>query len=99
MVISSDAVAYNFTFLGVTVAFTSSGVISIIGMIIGIIGLIMGFQRNAEMRRSNDLKERELNAKAKDSETKAKSKANRESETEKQTKKQILNNNDHEAEQ
>lgn len=75
--INTDAIAYNFTFLGVTVAFTSQGIISAIGMIIGVIGLIMGFQRNKVMRdsakenkRANDLKERELNAKAKDSEKK-----------------------------
>lgn len=72
----TDTTSYSFILFGATISFTSSGVVSGIGLLIGIAGIIIGLQRNGEMRRArleskraNDLKERELDAKAKDSET------------------------------
>lgn len=72
----TDTTSYSFILFGATISFTSSGIVSGIGLLIGIAGIIIGLQRNGEMRRArleskraNDLKERELDAKAKDSET------------------------------
>lgn len=62
-----DNASFSFMFWGVTISVTFQGVISAIGVIIGIAGVVIGFQRNREMKRSNDLKERELDAKAKNS--------------------------------
>lgn len=71
---SSEPVGYTLTFWGVTFTLTFQGVMSIIGMAIGIAGIIMSYMSLKERRlsrleskRANDLKEEELNAKAKDS--------------------------------
>ena len=66
----TDNTAYSFMFFGATISFTMNGVISVLGILIGIAGVAIGIQRNREMKRSNDLKERELNnAEAKNSKT------------------------------
>lgn len=63
---TSDNIAYSFVFWGVTLTVTLNGIMSFIGLLIGIAGVVIGFQRNRQIKRANDLKERELeNAEAK----------------------------------
>ena len=57
----TDNTAYSFMFFGATLSFTMNGIISMLGILIGVAGVVIGIQRNREMKRANDLKERELN--------------------------------------
>ena len=70
----SNGTGYTLTFLGGTFAVTTADILQILGIIglfaglaISAWGHLINRQRTAEMRRSNDLKERELNASSKDS--------------------------------
>ena len=57
----TDNTAYSFMFFGATLSFTMNGIISMLGILIGVAGVVIGIQRNREMKRSNDLTERGLN--------------------------------------
>jgi protein-S-isoprenylcysteine O-methyltransferase Ste14 len=66
----TNPAGYTLTFLGGTIAFTMADIIQILGLIglfaglaISAWGHIINKQRTAEMRRANDIRERELNAK------------------------------------
>ena len=78
-----ESVGYSLTVFGGTLTITTADFIQASGFIAMVIGLFLTFRgqqmrlheqqisrdRTEEMKRANDLKERELNAKAKDSKT------------------------------
>ena len=56
----NDNAVFSFIFWGATISVTFQGIVSGLGVVIGLAGVVIGFQRNREMKRANDLKEIEL---------------------------------------